>query len=159
MLEVDRLSKDAFKLSTGTLDVPETWEVRTQVTLLEPEDKTLSDPMLLPSTSAPRANLVVSRQAHGNTSPEDALEDFLKHSAREIPQLRVLGKENLEFDDGGHGASVSIAFPATAAVQLAQRHVFRVDDGTLTQIVITVDDYRANELDTALRELARSFRP
>lgn len=153
------MSIDTFKLSTGTLDVPETWEVRTQVTLLEPEDKALVDPKLPPPASAPRANLVISRHAAANTNPAEALQDFLKSSAREIPQFKLLGQESVEFHDGGHGESVSLTFPATATVQLAQRHVFRVDDDTMTQIVITVDAYRVDELDTTLMELLKSFHP
>lgn len=153
------MSNDAFKLSTGTLDVPETWEVRTQVTVLEPEDKGLVDPKLPPPASAPRANLVISRQAAANADPAEALQDFVKTSAREIPQFKLLGQGSVAFHDGGHGESVSLSFPATATVQLAQRHVFRVDDDIMTQIVITVDAYRVDELDTTLLELVRSYHP
>jgi hypothetical protein len=138
------------------LQPPADWEIRLQVTLIEPAAK--PDPALpaaLEQTAPPRANIVVSRHA-ARQSPREACEDFLKQTAMAIPQIEIGEIQAFTFKDGVEGVSVEISFPATPQVRLAQLHAFRIDRGLLAQIVGTSD--RKERLGELL-ELIESFRP
>ncbi len=142
----------------GTIDLPNTWEVRSQITLLEPEDEGLQAPLAMRQSSAkPRANFVISRQKTDAGTAADARREFLEQSAQAIPGLKLHGESEVGFGDGSEGASVTLSFSATPQIRLAQRHVFRKDDDVLTQIVVTVDEHRLAELDGKLLEVVRSF--
>ncbi|MEO0813109.1 MAG: hypothetical protein AAFY60_09625 [Myxococcota bacterium] len=142
----------------GKINLPNTWEVRSQITLLEPEDAGLQAPLAMRQSAAkPRANFVISRQETGDGSSVDAREEFLEQSAQAIPGLKLHGKDDVAFADGGQGASVTLSFSATPQIRLAQRHVFRKDGKVLTQIVVTVDEHRLSELDGPLLDAVRSY--
>lgn len=142
----------------GKIDLPNTWEVRSQITLLEPEDAGLQAPLAMRQSAAkPRANFVISRQKTESGSAEDARREFLEQSAQAIPGLKLHGEEEVSFSDGGKGASVTLSFSATPQIRLAQRHVFRKDGEVLTQIVVTVDEHRMQELNGKLLEAVRSY--
>lgn len=142
----------------GTISLPNNWEVRSQITLLEPEDAGLQAPLAMRQSAAkPRANFVISRQETDATTAVDARREFLEQSAQAIPGLKLHGEEDLAFSDGGQGASVTLSFSATPQIRLAQRHVFRKDGAVLTQIVVTVDEHRIGELAGALMEAVKSY--
>lgn len=142
----------------GTINLPNDWEVRSQITLLEPEDAGLQAPLAMRQSAAkPRANFVISRQKTDASSAADARREFLEQSAQAIPGLKLHGEEDLAFSDGGHGASVTLSFSATPQIRLAQRHVFRKDGEVLTQIVVTVDEHRLSELAGKLMDAVKSY--
>ena len=145
----------------GKIDVPDSWETRSQITLLETESGQLptpTPPTMNQWASKPRANFVITRQL-SDDSATDALAEFLKHSAEGVPGLKIHAKDEVDFLDGGSGSSVTISFNGTPQIRLVQRHVFRKDDGVLTQIVLTVDCTRLDELDTLLFDVLRTFSP
>lgn len=147
------------QVGQGTLNVPKNWEMRVQLTYIEPAD-TLKVPLALQSTQAkPRANIVVSRVPATNESPEAALNEFYQQTAQAVPGLKRMNQENFAFGDGSQGAALTVSFHATPQVRLVQKHVFRIDEDVLTQLVATVDEPRIAELDGALGELMRSFKP
>ncbi|MEO1173374.1 MAG: hypothetical protein AAFX94_15175, partial [Myxococcota bacterium] len=86
----------------GTINLPNDWEVRSQITLLEPEDAGLQAPLAMRQSAAkPRANFVISRQKTDASSAADARREFLEQSAQAIPGLKLHGEEDLAFSDGG----------------------------------------------------------
>ena len=52
-----------------------------------------------------------------------------------------------------------MSFHADPQVRLVQKHVFRIDDDVLTQLVATVDERRISELDSTLGDIMKSFKP
>lgn len=144
-------------LGVGRLELPPDWEMRSQITYLEPETPTSSH-RLRPSEPRPRGNLVVSRSPTDVSSAEQARDEFLEQAADSIRGLTLEEDPGLTFADGAEGASVTLTFDGTPHIRLAQRHVFRLDGAILTQIVATVDVDRMDELDGRLREIIVSFR-
>lgn len=144
----------------GNIEVPGDWEVRSQITLLEPEDAGLQAPLAMRQSSAkPRANFVISRQKSDSPDGASARREFLEQSAQAIPGLKLHSEDVVAFGDGESGASVTLSFAATPQIRLAQRHIFRLDADILTQIVITVDEHRLEELSGVLLTSAKSFDP
>lgn len=149
-----------MSISMGQLKVPSGWETRTQVTFLEPVDAGLKVPLATQQTAPkPRGNIVVSRHKADSGTAAEAMEQFMAQTGQAIPGLKKLGQSSLAFGDGVKGESVTISFHATPQVRLAQRHVFRVDAGVLTQLVATVEEHRAGDLEGSLAQLMMTFRP
>ncbi len=143
----------------GRLELPEHWEARSQITLLEPQSAGPTLPTRHATEPGPRANLVISRQRSDERSSADAMQNFVRQSAEAIPGLELHERDAVAFADGGAGDYQVLSFDAKPNVRLAQSHVFRLDDDVLTQIVITVAERRIAELRGPLLELAQSFRP
>lgn len=147
-------------VTPGRIAVPSDWEVRTQITYIEPPDSSLKVPLAVQQTAAkPRANVVVSRSASSAASAEAAMNDFLSQTAQAVPGLRRLSQGDIDFADGATGVWLTVAFNATPQVRLAQRHVFRMDAGVLTQLVATAEEQRVDDLDGRMTEIIRSFSP
>lgn len=147
------------QVGAGTLGVPKNWEMRVQLTYIEPAD-TLKVPLALQTTQAkPRANIVVSRVPATSPTPEAAMNEFYQQTAQAVPGLKRVAQENFPFKDGTEGMALTVSFHATPQVRLVQKHVFRIDDDVLTQLVATVDEPRISELDTALGDIMKSFSP
>jgi hypothetical protein len=146
-------------IGAGKLEVPKNWELRVQHTYVEPA-ATLKAPLAMQNTQAkPRANVVVSRVPASAERPEAAANDFFAQTAQTVPGLRRLSQETFAFDDGAMGTSLTVAFHATPQLRLVQRHVFRIDADVLTQLVATVDEARASELDENMAAILKSFKP
>jgi hypothetical protein len=147
------------QVGQGQVAVPKNWEMRVQLTYIEPAD-TLKVPLALQTTQAkPRANIVVSRVPATNPSPEAAMNEFYQQTAQAVPGLKRMNQENFKFVDGGDGIALTVSFHATPQVRLVQKHVFRIDDEVLTQLVATVDEPRISELDSTLGDIMKSFKP
>jgi len=147
------------QVGAGTLGVPKNWEMRVQLTYIEPAD-TLKVPLALQTTQAkPRANIVVSRVPATSPTPEAAMNEFYQQTAQAVPGLKRVAQENFNFKDGSDGMALTVSFHATPQVRLVQKHVFRIDDDVLTQLVATVDEPRIGELDTMLGDIMKSFSP
>jgi hypothetical protein len=145
-------------VSIAQINIPSDWEVRTQVTYIEPPD-VLQVPLAVQQTQArPRTNIVVSRSPAAVPTTDEALNNFLTQTAQAVPGLKNLSRGALSFDDGGQGSWVTISFNATPQVTLVQWHIFRIDDGILTQLVATVDEWRLADLDGRLQQIARTLR-
>ena len=147
------------QLGQGTLGVPKNWEMRVQLTYIEPAD-TLKVPLALQKTQAkPRANIVMSRVPATRPTPEAAMNEFYQQTAQAVPGLKRMNQENFPFNDGGEGIALTVSFHADPQVRLVQKHVFRIDDDVLTQLVATVDERRISELDSTLGDIMKSFKP
>jgi hypothetical protein len=146
------------QLGQGTLGVPKNWEMRVQLTYIEPAD-TLKVPLALQKIQAkPRANIVVSRVPATRPTPEAAMNEFYQQTAQAVPGLKRMNQENFRFNDGGEGIALTVSF-AAEQVCLVQKHVFRIDDDVLTQLVATVNEPRISELDSTLGDIMKSFKP
>ena len=76
------------QLGQGTLGVPKNWEMRVQLTYIEPAD-TLKVPLALQKTQAkPRANIVMSRVPATRPTPEAAMNEFYQQTAQAVPGLK-----------------------------------------------------------------------
>jgi hypothetical protein len=148
------------QVGQGQLGVPKNWEMRVQLTYIEPA-VTLKVPLALQKIQAkPRANIVVSRGPATSPTPEAAMNEFYQQTAQTVPGLRRMNQENFRFGDGGEGIALTVSFHATTTqVRLVQKHVFRIDDDVLTQLVATVDEPRIFELDSTLGDIMKSFKP
>jgi len=147
------------QLGHGTLGVPKNWEMRVQLTYIEPAD-TLKVPLALQKTRAkPRANIVVSRVPAMSPTPGAAMNEFYQQTAQAVRGLKRMNQENFRFNDGGEGIALTVSFHAESQVRLVQKHVFRIDDDVLTQLVATVDEPRISELDSTLGDIMKSFKP
>jgi hypothetical protein len=146
------------QVGQGQLGVPKNWEMRVQLTYIEPAD-TLKVPTLHKTQAKPRANIVVSRVPATSPTPEAAMNEFYQQTAQAVPGLKRINQENFHFVDGGEGIALGVSFDATPQARLVQRHVFRIDDDVLTQLVATVDESRISELDSTLGDIMKSFKP
>ena len=117
------------------------WEVRVQATFiapLAPPDATL--PTTGGQVAEPRANVVVSRAATAEPDAMSAYRTFVGTTAAMVPGLEVVSEPApFPFGDAIVGIAAVVSFPATEHIALMQLHVFRLDDGLLTQIVATMD--------------------
>ncbi len=136
------------------------WEARWQLTLIEPIDDLPEYMAGSEPASKPRLNLVLSRAP---TKADDALtaaQQFLEQTASVVPGLEIVTPPEAEiFNDGEPGAKVTVSFLATPDVRLRQVHLFRIDDGLLTQAVITIDDNRPEGDAEKLVDAALGFVP
>lgn len=139
-ISIDFMDRLAEELET------QNWESRWQVTLIEPlerqptEEEVAVDP-------GPRTNIVISRVSASADSADAAATAFLQQTQPLVPGL-VIEKQPVEmtFSDNVAGSELTIRFPATPTVTLVQLHLFRHDDGVMTQIVITTDTFGPGEL-------------
>jgi hypothetical protein len=141
-----------------TLDPPRDWEVRLQVTLIEPAAPLQDLPVDMIQQAPPRANVVVSRVPATSPTTKVACQEFLEQTAKTVPHLKISAIEDFVFADGAEGSSVEINFPATPQVRLFQLHAFRIDAGVLTQLVATWAERQSKERRDTLVEFLKTFR-
>jgi hypothetical protein len=141
----------------GSLAVPEVWDVKLEITLREPDGDRLMAPLSAKAGASPRANIKLRR----SRSAEDATQARAAFvaEARRIPQMCVVVEDTVAFLDGAVGAAVTICLPATPQLRVAQRHLFRSDDGVLTQLAATVEEHRLRDLEGSLQEIMVSYSP
>jgi hypothetical protein len=140
----------------GEIVVPEGWDASIQITLKEPESNRLSAPLAKKRSSGPRANITVRRFA-SSVDLDGATARFLAE-AKGAPRFRPDPIQTVRFDDGADGRSIVIHLEATPGLEVAQRHVFRIDHGVVTQIAATVEVGRASELEEGFAAIMLSFR-
>jgi hypothetical protein len=138
----------------------EGWEVRWQLTLIEPVEEVPTYMTGTETAPKPRLNLVLSCTP---TKAADALKaagEFIEQTRAAVPGLEVTEAiAELHFKDGTLGAGVTVGFLATPDVRLRQRHLFRIDDGQLTQAVVTSDDARPKRDTDQLVDAVLGFKP
>jgi hypothetical protein len=147
------------QVGQGQLGVPKNWEMRVQLTYSEPAARLEVPHVVKPTQAKPRANIVVSRVPATSPTPEAAMNEFYQQTAQAAPGLKRMNQENFWFGDGGEGIALTVSFHATPLLRLVQKHVFRIDDDVLTQLVATVDETRISELDSTLGDIMKSFTP
>jgi hypothetical protein len=161
-LQNDLVRRELISMDTppiARIDVPGDWEIRTQVTYIEPPE-VISVPLAVqPTQPKARANIVVSRSPTTVATPAEAMNDFYKQTAPAVPGFKSLGQGTLSFDDGARGCWVTVCFNATPQLRLAQRHIFRIDAGILTQLVATVDELHLPEMDSRMQRIVCSLKP
>ncbi len=143
--------------SRGELSVPEGWDASIQITLKEPESNRLSAPLAKKKSIGPRANITVRRFVSKVADADGAAARFLTE-AKGAPRFRADEIQPVRFDDGSEGRSVVVHLEGAPGLQVAQRHVFRVDEGVVTQIAATVEAGRASELEGGFAAIMLSFR-
>jgi hypothetical protein len=136
--------------------LPADWDQRTQITMISP-------PRMIKvpgqeERAAPRSNLVLSIVPATNKTSDAARDEFYTQTAAAVPKLDDLGRDSVTFADGSTGSQIVLEFPATPETLLRQTHLFRIDDGVLAQIVITVDAATEGE-EEMLIEAALRYKP
>jgi hypothetical protein len=136
------------------------WEVRWQLTLIEPAEEVPPYMMGAGTEPKPRLNLVLSRTPTKAADAIAAAEEFLMQTRAAVPGLEANEAiAELQFKDGKPGAGVTVSFLAAPDVRLRQRHLFRIDDGQLTQAVVTSHDARPKSDTDELVDAVLDFVP
>jgi hypothetical protein len=144
------------RLSFGALLVPHGWDVQLQLELrAPPTDLGGVAPSLHKTHAPPVSNVVIRREAASGSAATcaRALEGEMRAS---LPSLHVDGPTSTVFDDDAPGVALNIMFQSAEGIPVAQRHVFRMDDGVLTHLCATATD-RAQL--AAMQPLLMSFSP
>jgi hypothetical protein len=136
------------------------WEARWQLTLIEPAEEVPGYLESAEPAPKPRLNLVLSCTPTKAGNALEAAREFLEQTQPVVPGLEVTEPPSaILFADGHPGARATVSFWATPEVRLRQHHLFRIDDGQLTQAVVTSDDERPKaETDELIEDVLR-FRP
>lgn len=136
----------------------EDWEVRLQATFLRPLVPAHPSLMGLQQVKSAQANIVVNRTSTESEDPEVERGKFMAQVVKAVPNLEVHSDaEEFTFTDKRKGVITTLSFPATAEIKLIQLHAFRIDDGVLTQIVVTVDEASSQDERDALLKIIESF--
>jgi hypothetical protein len=145
-------------LVSGGFDVPDGWKAYTEVRLVEPDR--IADEVPLSGRKPgklPPAIISAHRKETRHQDPRVLLEKFLKELAKEVTGFNVLGDGEFAFDDGGIGVYATVAYDTGPATRVAQRHIYRIDQGHMTRITLSIEARREKELDGVLRRIAASF--
>jgi len=136
------------------------WELRWQLTMIEPAATVETIPGV-DQLPPPRTNIVLSRTQTEASNPEAAMRHFLDQTKPIVPGLHVPEDaiRPVTFSDGASGFRTEIEFPAAQEIRLWQLHLFRIDAGVTTQIVLTCDTVRDRKEREALEILALGFVP
>lgn len=146
------------EIEVGRLALPDSWEMRVEVSCLEPRKKNLPVMLAKQSTGqAPRANLVVSRR-RSEAGAAACLKNLLSDLAKTCQGLKIIDRGEQSATNGMAMPYATVSFEVEGSPVL-QRYWFRVDQGVATQLTGTVDHASAAKLDGALTELALSFEP
>lgn len=148
--------QDSTKLSDMmfTLEPPAGWEVRLQVTLIEPAS--IHNPI---SGPPPRANVVISRLPATSATARAACEDFLQNTTNSLAQAKVEEIVPFTFQDRVEGVAVQISFAATPQIRLVQVHAFRIDGNVQTQLVATLSESDSANRRKAMENMLKKFQP
>ncbi len=143
----------------GTLETPAGWELRTQAIWYEPERNDLGARMAVNKVAQARASIVVNRSAGRGASAAEVEASAIREMLGLMPMLRRLSQQPVRFADGVDGLVTQLAVPTGPQLRLLQAHLFRVDAGIATQIVVSVEESRKSSLESELLPIALSFRP
>jgi hypothetical protein len=138
------------------------WEKRIQVTWIAPivETGPAGDLPNVPMKPPPRPNVVISITPTTRETAADAMDDFIRQTRPVVPGLTEIERWPAKiFADGCEGTGLVIEFPATPDVTLRQTHLFRIDDGVLTQLVATIAADGDEAEEDLLLESALAYRP
>ncbi len=90
----------------------------------------------------PGPNIIFRRGAAPRPTPQQCAQDLLEQLAQSLPGLKAQPVETVRFADGTDGVTVQLSFDA-AHLTVHQKHVFRVDGGSLTHGCASAPDPRA----------------
>ncbi len=131
-----------MKTTVGTLsfDAPEgfAWS-ETTVSLQAPAPKMVRDPRMLQKQAVTaRPNLVANQRSTDQFETIEAIsEDMTKRLMRSIASMQDLKSLPLKFADGKEGILLSYLFSFNEKSMLRQLHAVRLDDKTVTTLVLT----------------------
>jgi hypothetical protein len=135
------------RIPVGKIEVPEGWEVSTELKLIQPAAKDQS-----------RAAITVSRYA-SMTDPSPALTSFLNQLQQHAPSMKRAGDGEAVFEDGGRGAYAIVRYEVQPGRSVAQCHVFRRDGDTTSHLTATVEGTDADRLGGELLAVLSTFSP
>lgn len=114
--------------------------VETMLSFRAQPKEELLDPRLLHRQMSVRPNVIVHRK---HAKPDVPLVDLvgtaLAEFVRTMVQLDNVQKSEFAFQDGFKGFLIRFDYPATKDKVLRQYHAFRLDEGILTTLALTVD--------------------
>lgn len=141
------------------LDVPPGWEASVEIELLEPAADALGAPLALQNAAPrPRANILVKRSPSDERDPAEALHSFLIELGRHAQALKRLDEGKLTFADGAVGAFATVSYDAAPGLRVSQRHLYRVDGGTITHLTASVEDRDRRKIEEELTPIMKTFR-
>jgi len=146
------------EIPVGTIDIPNGWETRTQISLLEPIRKLDAPMSLKPAAPAPRTNVILIRRPTNLDVGAEALA-VLEEVRGQFPGLEVVNESEVTFADGKKGRAFTIAFDAMERLRVTQRHIFRVDDGVFTELTATAAVQQWAQVQGNLEKMMLSYRP
>lgn len=149
----------AFPWHAGSLELPEGWELRVQLSVKEPAGPAPSLPRGKPALPAPCANIVIHRRiAEAHETASGILQALLEELRRSSPTVRASATADFEFEDGTRGVRLDLDIPVGAQLEMRQRHVVRIDGQIVSHLTATAPSNAAGKLVT-LSAALRSFRP
>lgn len=153
-----RMPENRTELSAGRLLLPDEWEVRLEVSCLEPRGVGLAVPLAGKAAGkTKRANLVVSRRPTDRDAAA-CLKALLEDLATTCRGLKLVDEGEQESVAGVGMPYATVSFEVDGT-HVLQRYWIRVDQGTVTQLTGTVEHSDAAKLDGPLTQLALSFEP
>lgn len=124
--------------------------VETMLSLRAPVQEELRDPRLvqgiLNKSQSVQPNLIVHRRAASkDASVEELAGEAFAELVRSMVKLENVEKSTFVFQDEAEGVLIFFELAPTPSSRLAQFHVFRLDDGMLTTLTMTVDSHCLTE--------------
>jgi hypothetical protein len=146
------------EIVVGGITIPQGWETRTQISLLEPVRKIEAPMSLKPAAPAPRTNVILIRRPTNQDVASEA-SAVLDEVRGQFPGLEVVEESDVTFADGKKGRAFTIAFDAMERLRVTQRHIFRVDDGVFTELTATAAVQTWTRAKASLESMMLSYTP
>ncbi|MCB9637700.1 MAG: hypothetical protein H6728_17735 [Myxococcales bacterium] len=124
--------------------------VETMFSLRLPIREELQDPRMIQGILNKRIQIQPNLIIHRRSAKQDAsLEEYVGEACAEllktIGNLEAFEKRTFTFSDQQEGFLVSFLCPATKTDSLRQYHAYRLDDGKITTLALTVDAKQASK--------------
>ncbi len=146
-----------MKINVGTLtfEAPQDFEwSETTVNLLAPARIDIKDPRMMQSQGVTaRHNLVANQRTTTEFKTIEAISaDLSKRLMRSIPTMQDLKAQPFSFADGKEGVLLNYLFSFNEKSLLRQYHAVRLDDSTVTSLVLTTDGSITQEVEKTYLE-------
>jgi|GEM_PF-1167618 len=135
--------------------------VETMLSLRMPPKQELRDPRLvqgiLNKQTSVQSNLIVHRrQAKKGATLEELVGEACAEFIRAMVNIQNITKQEFTFTDKTEGMLVSFDFPTSKTKTIRQYHAFRLEEGRLTTLTLTVDSLQltAEQEEVYLKSLA-----
>jgi hypothetical protein len=135
---------------TGSFDVPDDWEMRVRVDVIEPAAFKAG-----PKAPGPKTNLVMNRRTT-SASLKEEIDRFKEALEANVEGIELLPTERFKFNDGTSGFKLEVVLPAKPPA--TQIQVFRLDGSVITTFTATCAKGDRPRI-AQLVAIMRSFKP
>ena len=150
------------ELRIGTLALPEGWSARVDASFIEPPTAIASDArMRNPAKEIAGARITISRGRAENDDIDagQALGAFIDFMLQNTASARKLADAAFVFDDGVSGRCTLVQVDVDDGMTWLQSHIYRVDEGIITHLTLSVIAAQSARLEGDLRLVAASYSP